>query len=472
LTVRLTDSEIPIRIDGSAKVKEIGQKLKSAFEKTSKKTIAEIETNGNDRSIIDLLAGTIDIAAIDRPLTFREKQQGLTAIPVGPSAYFVYEQPANKNARAFLDFLASEPGKEIIAIARSNSDVSSKKPSPIASPSPSKNPKTIARSTPDTEKKKPAQIASPSPSKQPKTIAIAKRNKALRGIYLSRYQVTNNADEYTIRERVRFYHDRGFNTIVHGVWGNGCTMYSSEVSERILGYRSCPNQFNERWLDWLLDEAHRHGMEVHAYFEKGIKIDKNSPIFDRAIARKWLVPGVDRTYAGIEHYVLDVEVPEIAELFTEIAGEFTRKYPSIDAVQWDDYLGYHAELPGKVDRSEHLTAFVKRMIASSRKANPLVSFDISHHNPYWAKRYFAADWLKWGVDRVFIQAYNEKNYREELAYARQYSGIAITDRQLNHLQSLVKNPKIKSIFVFPFSGDPEDVATLASRKWKPSASPS
>jgi hypothetical protein len=73
---------------------------------------------------------------------------------------------------------------------------------------------------------------------------------------------------------------------------------------------------------------------------------------------------------------------------------------------------------------------------------------------------------------VFIQAYNEKNYREELAYARQYSGIAITDRQLNHLQSLVKNPKIKSIFVFPFSGDPEDVATLASRKWKPSASPS
>jgi uncharacterized lipoprotein YddW (UPF0748 family) len=271
-----------------------------------------------------------------------------------------------------------------------------------------------------------------------------------------------------IRERVRFYHQRGFNTIVHGVWGNGCTMYDSEVSDRIFGYRSCPNQFNERWLPWLLDEAHRLGMEVHAYFEKGIKIDKNSPIFERAIGQKWLVPGVDRTYAGIEHYVLDVEVPEIAKLFREILAEFVRKYPTIDAVQWDDYLGYHAELPGRVDRTQHLTAFVKQMIASMRQANPSVLFDICHHNPYWAKRYFAADWETWGIDRVFIQAYNEKNYREELEYAQQYAGIAITDRQLQHLEKLVKNPKIQNIFVFPFSGSPESVATLAARKWRPS----
>jgi hypothetical protein len=32
----------------------------------------------------------------------------------------------------------------------------------------------------------------------------------------------------------------------------------------------------------MIDEAHKQGMQVHAYFEKGIKIDKNSPIFDTA----------------------------------------------------------------------------------------------------------------------------------------------------------------------------------------------
>ncbi len=53
--------------------------------------------------------------------------------------------------------------------------------------------------------------------------------KEIRGIYLSRYQVTNNASEQAIRERVRYYRSQGMNTIIHGVWGNGCTMYNSDV---------------------------------------------------------------------------------------------------------------------------------------------------------------------------------------------------------------------------------------------------
>jgi uncharacterized lipoprotein YddW (UPF0748 family) len=72
--------------------------------------------------------------------------------------------------------------------------------------------------------------------------------KVIRGIYLTRYQVTNNADEQTIRERVRYYRSQGINTIIHGVWGNGCTMYNSKVMQQTFGYKSCPNQFQEQWL--------------------------------------------------------------------------------------------------------------------------------------------------------------------------------------------------------------------------------
>ncbi|WP_309743067.1 MULTISPECIES: family 10 glycosylhydrolase [unclassified Chamaesiphon] len=283
--------------------------------------------------------------------------------------------------------------------------------------------------------------------------------KVIRGIYLSRYQITNNADEQTIRQRVRYYHDRGINTIIHGVWGNGCTMYNSEIMQQMLGAKSCPNQFQDRWLEWTIDEAHKQGMQVHAYFEKGIKIDKNSPIFERAIANKWLVPGVDRTYTKVDHYVLDVEVPEVANLFKNMLAEFVTKYPKVDAVQWDDYLGYHAELPGKVDRTASLTNFARQMITQMKAANPAVSFDLCHHNPYWAKRYFAADWEKWGVDRVFIQDYNEKNFNEELNYAVNYAGVAITDVQLARIPQLVANPKIKGILVFPLDGKPEETAT-------------
>jgi uncharacterized lipoprotein YddW (UPF0748 family) len=302
----------------------------------------------------------------------------------------------------------------------------------------------------------PQPIVTATTSTHPQT---AWEKKVIRGIYLSRYQITNNADEQTIRNRVRYYHAQGINTIIHGVWGNGCTMYNSEVMQQMLGAKSCPNQFQDRWLEWTIDEAHKQGMQVHAYFEKGIKIDQNSPIFDRAIAKKWIVPGVDRTYAKVEHYVLDVEVPEVATLFKKMLAEFVTKYPKIDAVQWDDYLGYHAELPGKVDRTASLTKFVQEMIADMKAANPAVSFDLCHHNPYWAKRYFAADWEKWKVDRVFIQDYNEKNFKEELNYAVNYAGVAITDGQLHRLKELADNPKIKGVLVFPLAGNPQDTAT-------------
>ena len=285
------------------------------------------------------------------------------------------------------------------------------------------------------------------------------QQKKLRGIYFSRYQITNNASEQLIRDRVRYYKAQGFNTLIHGVWGNACTMYHSQVMQRTLGFKSCPNLFRADWLHWLIDEAHQQGMQVHAYFEKGIKIDRNSPIYNLAVKRNWLVPGVDRTYAGIDHYVLDVANPEVSSFFRNIMAEFVQLYPKIDAVQWDDYLGYHAELPGNNrDRTKDLSNFVKEIVSATKQANPQVNFDICHHNPYWAKRYFAADWENWGVDRIFIQAYNEKGFTAELNYVKKYDGIAITDNQFHRLPELLEDSKVQSIFVFPLAGRPEETA--------------
>jgi uncharacterized lipoprotein YddW (UPF0748 family) len=321
-------------------------------------------------------------------------------------------------------------------------------------------PQVIPTETPTTS---PQVSPLPTTPKQSPSTQTPWEKKEIRGIYLSRYQATNNASEQAIRERVRYYRNQGMNTIIHGVWGNGCTMYNSDVMQQIFGYKSCPNEFQDQWLDWLIDEAHKQGMQVHAYFEKGIKIDKNSPMFDLAISKRWIVPGVDKTYAGIDHYVLDVEIPEVANLFKKISVEFVQKYPTIDAVQWDDYLGYHADLPGKVDRTTQLTNFVRQMRADMKKANPTVSFDLCHHNPYWGKRYFAADWQNWDVDRVFIQTYNDANFNQELDYAEKYAGVAISDKQLSRLKELVNNTKIKSVLVFPSSGKPEETAAFVKK---------
>ena len=290
--------------------------------------------------------------------------------------------------------------------------------------------------------------------------------KAIRGIYISRYQITNNASEKVIRDRVRYYKSKGINTIIHGVWGNGCTMYKSKVMLQTLGFESCPNLFRDQWLDWMIDEAKKQDMEVHAYFEKGIKLDKNSPIYDLAVSKKWLVPGVDKTYSKVDHYVLDMEVPEVATFFKDIVSEFVQRYPEIDAVQWDDYLGYHAELPGQVDRTAQLTKFVQEMSTQMKRANPNVSFDICHHNPYWAKRYFAADWENWNVDRAFIQVYNDANFNDELGYVRAFDGVAIADNQLHRLEQIVADEQIDSVLIFPNAGLPEQAAAQVQTKLK------
>jgi hypothetical protein len=158
----------------------------------------------------------------------------------------------------------------------------------------------IPTETPTTNPQVSPLPVTPNKSPSPQT---AWEKKEIRGIYLSRYQATNNANEQTIRERVRYYRKQGINTIIHGVWGNGCTMYNSDVMQQTFGYKSCPNQFQEQWLDWLIDEAHKQGMQVHAYFEKGIKIDKDSPIFDEAISNDGLCLGsIKPTLASIIMY--------------------------------------------------------------------------------------------------------------------------------------------------------------------------
>ncbi len=299
-----------------------------------------------------------------------------------------------------------------------------------------------------------------------KTAKLPRLRKEITAIYLGRYHTGANTNEQHIREQVRYYRTHRINTLIVGVWGNGCSMYQSEVTKKLLGQSSCPNYIQAQWLDWTIDEAKKQGMQVHAYFERGIKIDNSSPIYNLAVTRKWLVPGVDKTFPRMEQYVLDVEHPEVIALFEGIMAEFVQRYPSIDAVQWDDFLAYSTKLPS-ANRTAKLTKFSIDLYQTTKRANPRVSFDLCHLNPDWSKRTLSADWKRWKIDRAFVQLYSEPTFRQELAYAENSAGIAITDKQLHRLPALLKNPKIKGIFIFPLTGNPRTAAAnlqLASVK--------
>jgi uncharacterized lipoprotein YddW (UPF0748 family) len=281
----------------------------------------------------------------------------------------------------------------------------------------------------------------------PQTLPIV--NKQIVAMYFSRFLAGENKDEQSVRSQVRYYQARGINTLIVGVWGNGCAMYHSKVTTKLFGQSSCSSTFQAQWLDWTIDEAHKQGMQVHGYFERGIKIDSSSPIYNLAVTRNWLVPGVDRTYPGMDQRVFDVENPAVVNLYHNVMTEFVTRYPKIDAVQWDDFLAYSVTLPGE-NRTAKLTKFVNDLIKTTKQSNPKVSFDLCNLNPSWSKAKYSADWKQWHVDRTFVEVYNEPSFEHELAtYAEKSDGIAITDQQFNRLPELIENEKIKSILILP-----------------------
>src|SRR4028118_440765 len=71
-----------VRIDGATSMVTINQNLKNGFQGRFAGTTVDTKANGSAKGIQDLVAGTADIAAVSRPLTAQEQDQGLAAVPV------------------------------------------------------------------------------------------------------------------------------------------------------------------------------------------------------------------------------------------------------------------------------------------------------------------------------------------------------------------------------------------------------
>ncbi|WP_216669994.1 substrate-binding domain-containing protein [Brasilonema sennae] len=71
-----------VKVDGSSSMTVINQALRKRFEQKFPGTKVELASGGTDGALAALLRGDINMAAIGRPLTDKEKGQGLVATPV------------------------------------------------------------------------------------------------------------------------------------------------------------------------------------------------------------------------------------------------------------------------------------------------------------------------------------------------------------------------------------------------------
>lgn len=145
----------------------------------------------------------------------------------------------------------------------------------------------------------------------------------------------------------------GINTVFFQVKPDGTALWRSKIlpwSDMLTGNIGQEPGYDP--LQFMLDEAHKRGMKVHAWFNPyRVSVNTKSstvtelnrtlsqnPASVFVLHRDWIRTAGDR-------FVLDPGIPEARSWITSIVAEVVARYP-IDGVQFDDY--FYAESSGSM----------------------------------------------------------------------------------------------------------------------------
>jgi uncharacterized lipoprotein YddW (UPF0748 family) len=193
----------------------------------------------------------------------------------------------------------------------------------------------------------------------------------------------------------------GINTVFFQVKPDATALWKSKIlpwSDTLTGKIGEDPGYDP--LQFMLDEAHKRGMRVHAWFnpyrvsvntKPGTVTELNNTLSQHpssvfVLHRDWI-----RT-AG-ERFVLDPGIPEVRDWVASIVAEVVENYP-VDGVQFDDY--FYTESPGstlndaqtfreygqgfasKADWRRHNTEkLIEQVSQTIKKLNPEVEFGVS-----------------------------------------------------------------------------------------------
>lgn len=137
----------------------------------------------------------------------------------------------------------------------------------------------------------------------------------------------------------------GINTVFFQVKPDGTALWPSQIlpwSDAMTGKIGQDPGYDP--LQFMLDEAHKRGMKVHAWFnpyrvsvniKPGTIRELNNTLNQQPASvyvqhRDWIKTSGDRL-------VLDPGIPEVQQWITNIVAEVVSRYP-VDGVQFDDYF--------------------------------------------------------------------------------------------------------------------------------------
>ncbi|WP_323658724.1 glycoside hydrolase family 10 protein [Pectobacterium versatile] len=218
--------------------------------------------------------------------------------------------------------------------------------------------------------KPPSSLVTPfPPAKQPLPRQSQQSKEPMRGVWLATVSrldwppvASVNASSPAIRitqqqEALKGKLDKlkslGINTVFFQVKPDGTALWPSKIlpwSDMLTGNIGEDPGYDP--LQFMLDEAHKRGMKVHAWFnpyrvsvntKSATVTELNSTLSQNpasvfVLHRDWIRTAGDR-------FVLDPGIPEARSWITSIVAEVVAHYP-IDGVQFDDY--FYAESSGSM----------------------------------------------------------------------------------------------------------------------------
>jgi len=267
--------------------------------------------------------------------------------------------------------------------------------------------------------KPPVSLVTPLPpvAKHPLTVKSAKDPGPMRGVWLatvsrldwppvSSVNITNpntriSVQKKALTDKLDKLQSLGINTVFFQIKPDGSALWPSQIlpwSDTLTGKMGQDPGYDP--LQFMLDEAHKRDMKVHAWFnpyrvtvntKPGTVAELNrsislNPASVYVLHRDWIRTASDR-------FVLDPGIPEARDWITSIVAEVVSRYP-VDGVQFDDY--FYAETPGstlndnatyqkygsgfssKADWRRHNTQqLIENVSRTIKQLNPDVEFGVS-----------------------------------------------------------------------------------------------
>ncbi len=256
----------------------------------------------------------------------------------------------------------------------------------------------------------------PSPTKPPVPAKPAAQTEPVRGVWLTTVSrldwppissVTASPalrirqQQQALTAKLDKLHSLGINTVFFQVKPDGTALWRSRIlpwSDTLTGNIGQDPGYDP--LQFILDEAHKRGMKVHAWFNP-YRVSTNTkpatvtalnntlqlqPASVFVLHRDWIRTASDR-------FVLDPGIPAARDWITSIVAEVVSNY-AIDGVQFDDYFytetatsplndsatfrQYGAGFASKADWRRHNTQLLIEQVSRTiKQLKPGVEFGVS-----------------------------------------------------------------------------------------------